>query len=233
MNKFYVYVHRVKTTGKVFYVGKGKEGRNLKIWGRNPYWHAVNNKYGAVTEIVHKDLSEKAAFDIEVQLIARYKLLGGLVNGTDGGEGTAGYWTSEAREKTSLQQRFRWSRRGERAKQSEIMKGVHKRPGQREISSNAQKGHVPSEESKRKASASCKKAWTKEVRQRSSNSHKKLWTDPDFRLKKIAERKNIGSRPEFKAKISMISKARWQDPEYRAKWMATRLENIKRKSKSI
>ncbi len=96
---FYVYIHRKKTTGEIFYVGKGKDGRlNSKV-GRSNLWHKIVNKHGYFAEIVQGDLQEWYAFELEAELISLYGRLnlkqGPLVNLTDGGEGVAGIKRSE------------------------------------------------------------------------------------------------------------------------------------------
>lgn len=88
----YVYIHRKKTTGEVFYVGKGSGPRRYRVTtGRNDWWKAVVGKHGFIAEIVQDGMQEHVALDLEVQLIHLYGRkdlgLGPLVNLTDGGEG--------------------------------------------------------------------------------------------------------------------------------------------------
>lgn len=96
---FYVYLHRKKTTGEVFYVGKGTRDRAWKHSSRNGYWKKVSKKYGYTVEIVLDNLQEWYALELEKDLISYYgrKNLGDgtLVNLTDGGEGSSGYIVSE------------------------------------------------------------------------------------------------------------------------------------------
>lgn len=91
---YYVYVHRKKTTGEIFYVGKGKGNRLNSRVGRSNLWRKVADKYGYVAEIVQNNLQEWYAFEVETELIAQYGRLnlkeGSLVNLTDGGEGASG-----------------------------------------------------------------------------------------------------------------------------------------------
>lgn len=92
---FYVYLHRKKTTGEVFYVGKGRGRRAFDSKMRNRHWHFVANKHGFTVEFAQSGLQEWAAFEIESQLIALYGRLdlglGSLVNYTDGGDGSSGF----------------------------------------------------------------------------------------------------------------------------------------------
>ena len=86
---FYVYIHKKKTTGEVFYVGKGRKFRAYQRHSRSRFWHSVVNHHGFDVEIVLRDVSESEAYLKEIELIALYgrrdKGLGPLVNLTDGG----------------------------------------------------------------------------------------------------------------------------------------------------
>ncbi len=106
---YYVYVHRKKTTGEVFYVGKGR-GRRAWQWSdRSSYWKRVAEKYGYTVEIYLSNIQEWYAFEVEKNLIAYYGREdsdeGTLVNHTDGGEGLSGYIYSEERLQLIREQR--------------------------------------------------------------------------------------------------------------------------------
>lgn len=100
---FYVYLHRRKTDGKVFYVGKGRGDR---AWQVNParrssHWIRVKKKYGYTVEIYLDGLQEWYSNELEVQLISYYGREN-LCNFTDGGEGASGIAkTAETRNKLS------------------------------------------------------------------------------------------------------------------------------------
>jgi hypothetical protein len=91
---YYVYLHRKKTTGDVFYVGKGHANRAWSSSGRSTHWKSVVNKHGLVVEIVESNLQEWAAFELECALIALHGRMetghGLLINHTDGGDGASG-----------------------------------------------------------------------------------------------------------------------------------------------
>lgn len=91
---FYVYLHKKKTNGEVFYVGKGSSDRAWVRSGRNKLWHAIVKKHGYIVEIYERDLQEWYAFELEKDLISLYGRIkdssGTLVNMTDGGEGISG-----------------------------------------------------------------------------------------------------------------------------------------------
>lgn len=103
---FYVYLHRRATDGRVFYVGKGKGNRAQRTDSRNAYWHCIVAKHGFVIEYVIRDVQEWYAIEVECEQIAFYGREC-LCNMTDGGEGAAGLFVSEAT----------------KAKKSEIQKG--------------------------------------------------------------------------------------------------------------
>lgn len=99
--KFYVYIHRRKSDGRVFYVGKGTGKRALRTSGRNRYWKRVYNKHGRIVEILLHFEKENCAFSFEKAMIALYGKEN-LTNTTDGGEGVCGLVHSEeARKKMS------------------------------------------------------------------------------------------------------------------------------------
>lgn len=91
---FYVYIHKKKTTGEVFYVGKGTRDRDWIVKGRNPIWTKIYKKHGCVVEILANNLQEWYAFELESNLIDYYgKIVDGrgtLANLADGGETPSG-----------------------------------------------------------------------------------------------------------------------------------------------
>lgn len=95
---FYVYLHRRKTDNIVFYVGKGRGRRAHYLIERNDHWTKTFKKHGCIVEIVHENISEQDAFDIEKKLIEQYKT-DKLCNKTDGGEGISGYKFTESQKK--------------------------------------------------------------------------------------------------------------------------------------
>lgn len=98
MSKFYVYLHRRASDGRVFYVGKGCGRRAWIESGRNRHWQNVAAKHGFTVEIYRDALTEIDAHALEVELIAQYGRAN-LCNLTDGGEGASGVvWTDAQRE---------------------------------------------------------------------------------------------------------------------------------------
>ena len=105
-NNYYIYFHTNLECDEVFYVGKGKDKRAWSKAHRSQHWKNVVNKYGYKVEIIHKNLSEKTAFELEksyIKILGREDLGEGyLVNHTDGGEGQSGIIRSdETRKKMS------------------------------------------------------------------------------------------------------------------------------------
>ena len=97
-NNWYVYRHRRLDTFKIFYVGIGSSDNNFRAHtthSRNNFWRNITSKSNYLVEILVESLSREEACELEVFLIAEYGRRdlgnGGLVNLTDGGEGTVGY----------------------------------------------------------------------------------------------------------------------------------------------
>lgn len=88
-NRFYVYLH-LKPSGEVFYVGKGSGKRAWSRNLRNRHWKYVVAYHGFVVQIHTDKLTEDQAFELEIQLIKRYRKAGKLANVTDGGGGVSG-----------------------------------------------------------------------------------------------------------------------------------------------
>ena len=87
---FYVYLHKKKTTGEVFYVGKGCGKRAWVESNRSDHWKRVRSKYGLIVEIVMDKLQEWYAYEVEAELTLKYGLNrdgGILVNQIHGGWG--------------------------------------------------------------------------------------------------------------------------------------------------
>ena len=89
---YYVYLHRDRATGKVFYVGKGSGRRAWDDSGRNPGWKEMvaSLTNGWDVEIIEEDLSEIEAFEREARLVEQHggcAATGGtLTNWVPGGE---------------------------------------------------------------------------------------------------------------------------------------------------
>lgn len=71
-NRFYVYVHRLKETGEIFYVGKGTNLRFRSQHNRNSKWKEITNKHEWYFEIHTGGLSESQSKSLEVELINKF-----------------------------------------------------------------------------------------------------------------------------------------------------------------
>lgn len=100
----YIYKHIRLDTNDVFYIGKGtntngKYERANDLNGRNPHWKRIVKKHKHSVEIIIDNLTEKEAFEKEIELILHYGRIdlgtGTLVNKTSGGDGVCGRVVSE------------------------------------------------------------------------------------------------------------------------------------------
>ncbi len=89
---YYVYLHKDRTTGEVFYVGKGTGRRASNTKRRHPKWkeRVSSLTNGWRVELVKQDLSEIEAFELEAELVEKYGGCaangGTLTNWVPGGE---------------------------------------------------------------------------------------------------------------------------------------------------
>ena len=110
MNKdYFVYFHIRLSNNQIFYIGKGKNKRFKSVADRNKHWHNVANK-GYYYLIYANNLTEKEAFNLEKEMIKKYKSQ--LVNLTDGGEGTSGYKYTKEQKKNCSDRYFRMMKKG-------------------------------------------------------------------------------------------------------------------------
>lgn len=89
--RFYVYVHRRKTDGSIFYVGKGTGTRIHSNSSRNRHWHNVNNKHGRTSEIIRSFLTCDEACQLEKEIISEIgidNLCNKSIGGDSGASGT-------------------------------------------------------------------------------------------------------------------------------------------------
>lgn len=205
---FYVYTY-LREDGTPYYVGKGSGERAYKKWGKGIKPPREESRI----VIVEDGLDEQTAFNLEIELIAKYgrKDLGTgiLHNKTDGGEGSSGHkvkgwtWSEESKAK----------RRGA----GNPAFGKPSSQKQKEITSKRVKGKKQSKETIEKRSAKLKGMFVGEK-------------SPVYGRKKTPEEieKQLKSRvykpltDEQKENLRQKNLGKKQSPESIAKMLATR-----------
>lgn len=216
--KFYVYEHWRPDKDVCFYVGKGsgKRAHDMCI-GRNRYHKNVQAKLARTgfcveVRLVAQALTEREAFDIEIERIAFWRSVGvKLANITSGGDGASGHKRSAAdRKKLSKAAK----RRVKNPKYIEKLRAATTRswaenPGRRENQSRAMKDRPkrktgpPSAETRAKISAA-------------NMGRKGIARTPEQRAAVSAKLKGRVFSEEHCAKISAAKKGVRASPEHRA-----------------
>ncbi len=125
-----MYLHRRKTDGTVFYVGKGKGSRCTARGGRNKWWRSVEAKSGFYHEILESGLTNEQACKIEMETIAHLKESGvKLCNISAGGEsGLVGIPLSDSHKEILRQRKAGKKQSPEHAKKSAMAKVGKRQP---------------------------------------------------------------------------------------------------------
>lgn len=204
--KFYVYLHKRRDTGEVFYVGKGCGSRANCLRGRNLYWNRIYAAHGRSVEIVAYFWLETDALAFEQTLIAEQKALGvALANLTNGGEGECGWHHSEEAKK----------------KMKEAATGRTITAEVRAKLSAALKGREVTEQHRRKLSeANLARFSTPEGRKNASECQIGRTFSPEHRANLSASRKGKSVKPPTAAArlaMSEAQKRRFTRPEEIAK----------------
>lgn len=79
-NNYYVYIHKNKVTGDIFYVGSGRLKRAEVSSGRSKEWRKIAKTFGFDVEIVYDNLDKKTSLEKERSVYLQYKDLPSLVN---------------------------------------------------------------------------------------------------------------------------------------------------------
>lgn len=244
-NQFYVYEHRTLDTGRIFYIGKGHGYRATAKANRNAYWKRIVAKHGYSVRFIEKNMSESAAFDLEMAAIDFCKWAGlNLANVTDGGEGTAGFsWTPERREKMNVsvqnskfkdavakKTKERWANPEYKKRVSDAIRAAHTTPESAVLLSARSVKNWSNPDYVEKIKQANRAAWQSEDRKQAASARiANSWKDDSIRAKRIegikanlateeARKKTASSMhtPEAKANnIAAIAKAFAEDPEKR------------------
>lgn len=126
-NTYYVYVHKKRTDGSIFYVGKGTGSRCLVRHGRNTHWNNIVKKYDYSIEIIENNLTLLDALIAERELIEKLKLIGlKLCNQTNGGDGYPGFVVNE-----ETREKFRLAKLGKKQSPDHAKKSATARLGKK------------------------------------------------------------------------------------------------------
>lgn len=102
VNKYYVYLHKRKSDGTIFYVGKGCGVRAKVKTGRSKHWLNTVKKHGYIIDFAFTNLTSDEAKRIEKELIKNLRQSGAsIVNISSGGDGglDCEMYTKETKEK--------------------------------------------------------------------------------------------------------------------------------------
>lgn len=128
--RFYVYLHRRKTDGTVFYVGKGSGYRATSRSGRNRWWKRVVEKHGYYHEIISSGLTNDESCALEIEKISELRDKGvKLCNVANGGEsGLAGIPLSDAHKQLLRDMNLGKKQNPDHARKSAMAKVGKKQP---------------------------------------------------------------------------------------------------------
>ena len=172
--QYKVYVdYTTEDVPRPFYVGKGKD-RRIRLRDRNELHRRISEKYGIDRRVIFETDDENEAFAQEIALIAEYKtcIYAGNdhwgANFTLGGEGTSGnlrpdqygdkhpmwgkHHTEESKRKNSKSNKI--STAGEK----NGMYGKHHSEETKKKIGEKSRGHIDSEETRRKKSEAAKRS---------------------------------------------------------------------------
>jgi hypothetical protein len=151
-NRFYVYLHRRKDNGVVFYVGKGTGNRASVKQGKHTAWRR-HARFGYSIEYALTDATEAEAFELEEKLISEYgrEMDGGtLVNFQKFSGSNRSKNPDHTREIKSFQGKQMWKNPFFRLRQIENIIKINADPEMRERKRQAMLGQKRSEETKAK-----------------------------------------------------------------------------------
>jgi hypothetical protein len=201
LKSHYVYAYYTEQ-GQIYYIGKGT-GRRYK--GE----HRVKVPPKDRIKILHDNLTDKKACEIETKLIQKF------------GRKDIGTGILENR----LDESYPLSPKTNQIISEKVKKRwADPNSNQRKVPEKIKKilKQIWQDEEYRKHQSQVHKQWARNNRDHYSNEMKRRWQDPEFRAKVLAKRKKIYADPEWKKRTSLKRKLKWQDPEYRSKVTASR-----------
>lgn len=215
-NIFYVYEHWRLDTDTCFYVGKGSGRRAYSRSMRNVHWKNIVSKlertgFAYEVRIVASGLSEKEAFNLEIDRISFWKDIVDLANQTDGGEGTSGYKKSEEEKDKIRKSKIGVKRSLEaRAAMSRGQTGRKLSDEHKAKLSLANKGRKYSDEIKKRVSAGLMgRKLSEETKKKISEAHKGKTVSEDVKLAMSKRLSGVKLSEEHKKKLSESAKRRW------------------------
>jgi len=122
MDLHYIYQHKRKDNGTIFYIGKGVQKkvthalyRAFEKTRRNNIWNSITFKTEYSIEILFSNLSESECLSKEIELIEHYGKIydntGTLANYTNGGEGQLRFYKGSKTqiETANIARKIAWS----------------------------------------------------------------------------------------------------------------------------
>lgn len=137
---FYVYAHKKKTTGEIFYIGKGRGERYRSKSGRSNHWRNIVKKHGCKAEILGLFESESDAYAFEIHAIKSYREDGKkLCNIYPGGEGRLAGWNHS----DEIKEKFRQAKLGKPQSKDHAEKSRTARKGKKNSKEHIEKTVAP------------------------------------------------------------------------------------------
>ena len=219
---FYVYYWIRPDTNEIFYIGKGSGNRITSLKSRNLHVLNVVKKFRGLKNIIKgkfvDNISEEESFNLEIEKIKEYreKLGNRLLNISDGGDGSAGWFEHISYEE---QERHR--------EISKSWTGKKHTPEQLKKISEARIGKKIPEDTRKKISETRKKLFAEkkimaywagkklsdDTRKKISETRKKLFAEGKI-SKEHYKNYSLIFTPEYMKKISDIAKSKREIIKY-------------------
>jgi len=232
--RYYIYLYGDPSTGKIFYVGKGSNGRykihltharNGRKEYTNPY---LINKIRKIFReekqpLIHRicfSNDEKAVFNLEKIIIERVGLEN-LCNFRDGGEGGYSYTEGQKEKARQITKKYLQEHpnpfKGKKHTPESIEQIKASQAKYKDMKSQMAKGRRVSEETRKKMSESAKKRkpnrlgshHSQETKKKISLKKTNIKQSDETIRKRIHTMLNIRNRQEYRANLSAAVKKWW------------------------